>query len=330
MQNYQQVVHQMQEFGIAFRDRDLPLVIDAPKRRTCGEKGKWWYWLRSFHTDNAGTFIVGRFGSYKSGESLKVDIDWKPLADSELQRLKQEREAALARAQEARAQEALVAAMNAAELWAKASTIGQSKYLERKQVQPESCKFLNDGSIVVPLIRYDWPKDKALRGAQRIRPNGAKLYSKGFDKPGCCVRLGASPAEAWLMIICEGYATGLSIRMAINQTTPVFVALDSGNLQYVVPLLRKLYPATRILIAADDDWKTRDPKNGGPMNVGRDSAMKIAKKTQACDIIFPIFQIGKREDKDTDFNDLHIRSGLAEVKKQIESVYMVHGRRIDA
>ena len=71
----------MEEFGVEFLSKDLPLAIDAPKRRGCGKKGKWWYWLRRSCLDAGGCFIVGRFGSYKSGESRKVEIDWKPLAE---------------------------------------------------------------------------------------------------------------------------------------------------------------------------------------------------------------------------------------------------------
>ena len=40
MDNYQQVLLQMQEFGIEFRDKDLPLELDTPKSKTCGKGGK--------------------------------------------------------------------------------------------------------------------------------------------------------------------------------------------------------------------------------------------------------------------------------------------------
>ena len=341
MDNYQAVLHQMEEFGVEFAPKDLPLVIDAPKRRGCGKKGKWWYWLRTFRPDAGGSFIVGRFGSYKTGESAKVLVDWKPMGDAERARLKAEREAAQARAQQARQAEAALAAASAAELWAKASREGRSEYLERKQVQPEACRYLPEqwvlrwparrpgeedtvvrlpgGTLVLPLVRYDLPREQALRGLQFIKPDGFKLFTRGFDKVGCALRLGDLPAGAPLMLVCEGYATGLTLRMATGHAYPVFVALDAGSLQHVVRLLRGLYPRTRMLVCADDDWKTTD-HTGRLSNPGKAAAMKIAREVTGCDFVYPIFHPDTRGDKDTDFNDLHVRHGLEAVRLQMGAV----------
>ena len=58
MDNYAEVVHQMEAFGVEFLPKDLPLQIDAPKRRGCGRKGKWWYWLRTFRPDAGAEMAV--------------------------------------------------------------------------------------------------------------------------------------------------------------------------------------------------------------------------------------------------------------------------------
>lgn len=341
MDNYQSVLHQMEDFGVVFRDKDLPLQIDAPKRRGCGKGGKWWYWLRTFRPDAGGCFIVGRYGSYKTGESVRVEVNWKPLGDAERARLKAEREAAQAVANEARRQEAELAAASAAELWAKASREGRSDYLERKRVQPESCRYLAEqwvlrwparkpgdedtvvrlpgGTVVLPLIRYDKPREKALHGLQFIRPDGFKLFTRGFDKTGSALRLGRDDGLVPLMLVCEGYATGLTLRMATDHVWPVFVALDAGSLQHVVPLLRQIHPRTRMLVCADDDWKTTDHA-GRLNNPGRAAAMAIARKVNGCDFVYPIFEPATRELKDTDFNDLHLRQGLEAVRLQLGGV----------
>lgn len=316
--NYHQVVHQMEEFGVEFLDRDLPLVIDAPKRRGCGKKGKWWYWLRRFRPDAGGSFIVGRFGSYKSGESRKVEIDWRPLADAERERLKAEREAAQARSDAARAAESELAALGAADLWRRALKEGSSPYLVRKGVVGEACRYLHDGTLVVPLLRYDLPREQALRAVQRILPDGSKRFTKGFAKPGCAVRLGeVLPTD--VVLVCEGYATGLSLRMATDHSLAVYVALDAGNLQHVVPIVRALHPLSRILICADDDWRTHDHL-GAPHNTGRLTAMKVAKTVERCDVLWPVFAAATRGPKDTDFNDLHARQGLDAVARQLGAV----------
>jgi putative DNA primase/helicase len=343
MDNYQAVVAQMEDFGVQFRDKDLPLVIDAPKRRGCGKGGKWWYWLRTFRPDAGGSFIVGRYGSYKTGESTKVQVNWRPLGDAERARLKAEREAAQARADEARRKEAELAALNAAELWARASKEGSSEYLVRKQVQPEACRYLTEqwvlrwpgrrpgdedtvvrltaGTLALPLIRYDWPREQALRGLQFIRPDGFKLFTRGFDKPGCALRLGTldPAAPPPLMLVCEGYATGLTLRMATDHAYPVFVALDAGSLQHVLPLLRRVYPKVRMLVCADDDWKTVDHA-GRLTNPGKTAAMKTARQVPGCDFTYPVFDAATRGNKDTDFNDLHVRQGLEAVRLQMGAV----------
>ena len=324
MDNYQQVVHQMQEFGVEFLDKDLPLQIDAPKRRGCGRKGKWWYWLRTFRPDAGGSYIVGRFGSYKTGESRKVDVDWQPLAQAERDRLRAEREAALERARQARAQEAELAALGAADLWRRAERAGRSPYLDRKGVQPEACRFLPDGSVLVPLLRYDMPRDQALRAVQRIKPDGSKLFTKGFAKPGCSVRLGDVQATTGLVLVCEGFATGLTLRMATERLLPVYVALDAGTLAHVVPLVRELHPRARILVCADDDYRTRDHE-GELNNPGRASARAIARQVMGCDLVWPAFPMQGRGPKDTDFNDLQQLCGLDAVRRQMAGV--LHGIR---
>jgi putative DNA primase/helicase len=318
MDNYASVVHQMEAFGVEFTSRDLPLVIPTPKRRTCGKKGKWWYWLQLFRPRNGGEYVVGKFGTYKHGGSeCKVEIDWKPLSDAERARFKAEQAAAGERAKLAKAEAAALAAMGAADLWRRAAREGRSPYLERKGLVGEACRYLPDGTLVIPLLRYDYPREDALRAVQRILPDGFKSFTKGFSKSGSALRLGQGDPTTELVLVCEGYATGLSIRMAMEKTLPVYVALDAYNLVWVVEILRKLHPRARLLICADDDWKSADQDGANP---GRNKAKLAAKTTERCDIVWPVFNPATRQDKDTDFDDLRQREGLPAVAKQLGAV----------
>lgn len=320
MDNMPSVVAQMRAFGVEFVEKDLPLRVGMEKRKGCGKKGKFWYWLQTFRTDSGGNFVVGRFGSYKSGESEKVQVDWKPLSDAERTRRAAEEAAGRRRADEARAREAEIAAMNAVDLWRRAEKVGHSPYLERKGVVPEACRYLPDGTLVIPLLRYDLPREEALRAVQRILPDGAKYFTKGFVKPGCAVRLGqVVPGAINVVLICEGYATGLTLRMATEQQVPVYVALDAGNLAHVTPLVRTLHPTHRLLICADDDFLTTDHE-GELNNPGRTAARLVAKQVTSCDFLWPVFNPVTRQPKDTDFNDLHLRQGLDAVRRQVTSV----------
>lgn len=321
-ENYHQVVQQMEDFGVKFRKQDLPLRIDEPKRRTTGHGGKWWYWLRTFAPTNGRPYVVGAFGSYKTGERLKVDVDWRPLADEERARLRAERKAAEERAAAERRRDAELAALSAHDLWRQAARAGRSDYLVRKQVEAEACRYLPDGSIVIPLLRYDRPREHALVGLQRIwgaprtnRRTGealpGKTFTKGFSKSGACLRLG-QVGDSDVLLVGEGYATCLTLRMATERSCPVFVALDAGNLLPVCELLRTLHPDERLLICADDDWRTAG-------NPGRAKALQAAKALDRCDIVWPSFVGLARGDKDTDFNDLHLLGGLGRVQAQLRA-----------
>lgn len=319
MDNYAAVMHQMEEFGIKFRTPgDLPLKVDQLKSKTCGKGGKWWYSLHTFRPDAGGCLIVGRFGSYQSGKSEQVEIDWKPIGDAERARRKAEHEAARTAADAARAAEAELAAMGACDLWRVATKQGTSPYLVRKGVIGEACRYLPDGSIVVPLLRYDLQRAYALRGVQRIYSDGSKRFTAGFAKAGCAVRLGEVTLGR-IVLVCEGYATGLTLRMATGNELAVYVALDAGNLEHVVPMVRDLHAVCRILICADDDYLTRD-HTGTLTNVGRIKARKVAKTVPGCDLLWPVFTAATRGPKDTDFNDLHKAQGLVAVTRQLASV----------
>lgn len=353
MDNYQQVLLQMQEFGIELRDKDLPLKLDTPKSKTCGKGGKDWYKLYLFRRDRdkgGGEYVVGTFGTYRhGGASQKVDVVWAPLSPEERQRRAEELRVQRVKAAAERRQEIENAAAEAIAVWRQGVKEGQSAYLERKGVQGEACRYLAstlalrwpgdpgeedtvvrlpEGTLLVPLLRYDFPRDSALRALQFIRPDGAKIYLRGMDKPGCCLRLGEIDAgKTPLLLVTEGYATGLTARAAVDKGHPVFVALDAGNLAHVVPLLRRLYPFTRILILADDDWRTCDPVSGDLTNPGRHSARAVARKVEGCDFVSPVFKSATRGEKDTDFNDLQAREGLDAVRKQLSGVVTMMARR---
>lgn len=333
MDNLIAVLHQMEVFGIELRDRDRDAIAQIGggtkegKRKTCGTKGKDWFKFYVFRPDMGGSFITGSFGTYRHGGSWeKVEQDWAPLSAAERERQARERVAAAERAAAEREESRRVAAMQAEELWHFAARTGHSPYLERKGLVGESCRYLPDGTLVILLLRYDLPRYEAIQAAQRILPNGEKYFTKGFQKPGCALRLGAVDEDTELVIVVEGYATGLSVRMAVEHQFPVYVAFDAGNLAHVVPLLRELHSDVRMLICADDDHLTRDQVTGELNNPGRTAAKAIAKQVPGCDIVYPVFDSKKRERSDTDFDDLRIRQGLDEVKRQLLGVVAMMGR----
>lgn len=288
-----------------------PLELDG-KRRYFGRKKKSWYRLREIRTRAGTPVVVGGFGNFKDGTAFRVDVDWKGITADEREHLQQQRAAAAERERTERATLARLASATAAEMWHAASPAGRSPYIDRKGVQPEACRYLWDGSLLVPLVRYDLPRAEALKGVQRIKPDGSKLFTKGFEKTGAACRLGLV-VHGQPILICEGYATGLTLRMATDRRLPVFVALDAGNLQPVAEILARLFPDSKLLLCADDDWLTAG-------NPGRSKAWAAARALPGAMVTYPIFRPGNRGRKDTDFNDLHAREGVAMVTRQLRMV----------
>jgi predicted P-loop ATPase len=196
-------------------------------------------------------------------------------------------------------------------------------YFARKQVPPEGVRALSDGTILVPMWRWDIERNAGrLVGLQKIFPDGKKRYSGGMDKVGAFCRLGGVPQQGQAILVCEGVATGLSIRLATNKMWPVMVAFDTSGLMPVTTLLRERYPASPIVICADDDFKTTKP-HGEPCNPGVDYASRAALACNAW-VAVPVFpDAAAREaahvagSKWTDYNDLHVACGIAHVDAQI-------------
>lgn len=301
----QDVVHQMEQAGLGAPEKALTFG----KVQRFGPKKAHWYQLREERTRSGGYVVLGSFGSWRTGEKYKVEVDWQGINDAERAELQARRLAQAEADERARQAAAARAAMTAGELWAAAARTGSSDYLLRKGVEAEACRFLPDGSIVIPLLRYDLPREEALRAVQQIFKDGSKRFTKGLQKPGVCLRLGLVQVGEPLLV-CEGYATGLTLRMAVARRLPVFVALDAGNLLPVCELLRELYPRSKLLICADDDFRT-------PGNPGREKAHKASLQVAQCRYTYPVFLPQMRGQKDTDFNDLHVRFGLNVVQRQL-------------
>jgi putative DNA primase/helicase len=302
------------------------LRVDG-RRHYFGRKKKSWYRLHENIMRNGRAVIRGGFGNFRSpangGGTYRVEVDYRSISEEERRQLQLQRQAAAAAEQAQRARSREEAALTAAELWRRASPTGASPYLQRKGVQGEACRYLPDGSLLVPLVRYDLPREQALQALQRIWPRkridertgdelGDKTYTRGFSKARAACRLGMAVVDEPILV-CEGYATGLSLRMALERRLPVFVALDAGNLRHVCEMLRELYPRHRLLICADDDWQT-------PGNPGRAAAAQAAAALGRIDIVWPVFARVARQPGDTDFNDLHLRAGLGAVRRQLCSV----------
>jgi putative DNA primase/helicase len=290
-----------------------------------------WY---VFHDDERP---AGRFGDYRSG----VDATWT--GKSEPWTPEQKREwAKTMRAleeQRQRDQEELHkrAADKAAKMWDAAhdATERQHDYLSRKHIPGVGARMLRE-MLLVPL--YHGPRQ--LVGLQIIQQDGARKFLTGTPSAGAYTVIG-KPSKTGHIVICEGYATAVSVHIATGYC--VVVAFSAGNLEAVAKKIRAAMPEAIIFIGADDDcwlddrvdeWAAEnniesyevaekfDPfgirylevTHGGRVklfkNAGRVAAAVTARAIGA-HIALPVWD-GERE-KGTDFNDLHLAEGLQAV-----------------
>jgi putative DNA primase/helicase len=257
-----------------------------------------WY---IFHDDERP---AGAFGCWRS----EISSTWKSskpqqFTDAEREEYR-ERMKRLEKQRERERQEATdYAAVTAAQMWNEAIE-ADHPYLTRKQITCLGARVLGD-VLLVPMKH----SAKELVGLQRIWPDGTKRFIKGSPLAGAYMTIG-TPTKDGTVVICEGYATGVSIHLATSYC--VVVAFNSGNLSEVVNKIRRALPSARLIIAGDDDAFTVRPGNhpqaGMPWNPGIEAATATGFP-----VYLPAWQ-GERE-RGTDFNDLHVAEGLKAVRK---------------
>lgn len=133
------------------------------------------------------------------------------------------------------------AALHAAML-IRSSTPDSHDYLIRKKLPNAQGLVLQDGALLVPM-RNLFTND--VQGAQVIRWQADEMrWDKkmvpGMKAKGAVLRIGARTAQE--TILCEGYATGLSIEIAARQlrlNAAVLVCFSDSNMVHVASLLTK-------------------------------------------------------------------------------------------
>lgn len=312
--NYHDVLSQLQAAGLQVSS----VEVGRLKRcRTVDDKEqRGWYIVHELVLDSGDTVLVGSFGIWRGQENNAQKIQLGKTTD-----LTDDQKAALRirlredqrRAEAARKAGIERAARRADRIWCQLAVTGRSEYLERKGVQPLGVKFSPSSAAVVPMCN-DVGRVFGLQfllsredHKDRVRKTGRdkEYWPAGLEKKGKFHLIGGTPT--WVVLLCEGYATGASLHMATG--LPVAVAFDCGNLLPVAEIIHKRYRESRILICADDDFLT----DGNP-GIAKASAAALAVNGAW---IAPIFSL-ERERKLTDFNDLHCLEGIATVRSQVE------------
>jgi hypothetical protein len=195
----------------------------------------------------------------------------------------------------------------------RSATPGRHDYLFRKGLPDAQGLVLTDGGLLVPMRDV---ATNAVRGAQLIRwtdtedepgvMRWVKKMTYGMQARGAVLRLG--PARATEMVLCEGYATGLSIEMALRQmrlNAAVLVCFSDSNMVYAAEHTK----GRRYCFADHDDILRPE---GAKRDRGEPFEPHGPGELAAIEIGLPYCMstvVGE------DANDLHKRAGLMAVCK---------------
>lgn len=312
--NYNEVLHQMRDFGLVVGS------IDTGKMQRCkvenDHERRGWYMLHDLRLDDGDNVLVGSFGRWQGNDNnaQKIDLSSRKLSDDQRAVLKKRIADDKKRVDAERQRMADEAAKQAKTRWDELLPVGSCQYLESKSVQAHGLRFSELGEAFVPMLDGNGklhglqillPKDHP-----RIKETGRNkdFWPAGLIKKGHWHQLGAVRD---VVLIAEGYATAASIFEATG--LPVAVAFDAGNLLPVAEAIKKRYRNAKVLICADDDFKSEG-------NPGMSAASAAALAVGGA-VIAPVFTIDREVGKKglTDFNDLHLGEGLHAVRAQIES-----------
>ena len=199
-------------------------------------------------------FAVGQYGSHRWGETFT----WfnKPGKDVSLnkeefkeRRLKEEQEL-----ENERRNNAMVAANRARGMYRDGEKVSSDHpYFTAKEVKPAGDLRQAGGNIIVPV----WVGGR-ISNIQTVSGDGDKKFLKFGEVSGGFFPIINAEDKKTTFIICEGLATGLTIREATD--TPTIVAFNAANLRPVAEDIRKKYPSAKIIIASDNDQWRLNPK----------------------------------------------------------------------
>jgi phage/plasmid primase-like uncharacterized protein len=176
------------------------------------------------------------------------------------------------------------------------SAVGRAKpskhpYLERKGF-PDAIAMVLENELIVPMRNF---KTNKLTSIQRINGHGEKKFLAGGETKGAVFIMGKKRYPA-VKILCEGYATALSIKAAadaMHKSCEVWVCFSASNLVYVAERIG----GERVVVADNDASRT---------------GQNAARSTGLPWLMSPV--------EGDDFNDYHQREGLWAAVKLLRNI----------
>lgn len=234
----------------------------------------------------------GWYCDHSQGETIKYssyDKNATPLTpEQQAQRIRNSAERKQ-RHDEEFAKQREKSAEEANRIWILADKEGMTPYLERKNITLVKARIY-EGNVVIPMV-----SDSKIISLQTIYPDGTKEFLYGGQKQGSFFPIYGDESKERI-ILCEGYATGVSLRLATS--LPIVVCFDAGNIIHVARKIRQNFPQAQLIFCADNDqWR----KNG---NIGIKSAQAALDEVGGQGLIkVPPFEVEHPDRTAKDWND---------------------------
>ncbi len=204
---------------------ETPLVLE--KRTRCEAEGDkapdktGWYVIYEHMTGDGKTLYCGAFGDWRSGEKgswQKIKPKGGRLSSEDRAVMKARAEEGQRKAAEAEARKHKTAARRAAGMWKHLSEKGGSRYLDAKRVAGFGLRYkAKSGTAFVPMrnVKGDIVGLQVLYPEKQENTGRNKTYWPcGLEKEGAFHLIGPEPEPGDVILVCEVYATGASLRPA--------------------------------------------------------------------------------------------------------------------
>jgi putative DNA primase/helicase len=268
--------------------------------------------------DDSGWYIAhgdgipaGSFGDWRTGltQTWRADIG-RPLTSAELAAQHTKIEAMRREREAEETQRHAEAATKAGHLVEKATQATAAHgYLQRKGIGAHGALMHSDGRLIVPLRI-----GKELHSLQFIADDGTKRFLPDGRVKGCYFLIGSGDEakEQGMVLLCEGFATGATLREATG--LPVIVCFTAGNLLEVATYISTALPEVRQVLCGDVD------KSG----TGQRAAIKAAQAVGGI-VALPPFTAEElaKDNPPSDWNDFSRMRGTGTVKTAITDALKV-------
>lgn len=313
--------HALEDAGCPPADGEK-LILDGVKHlcRVAGEKKKGKRLQYCVYVDDspAGYFLkYGGASSVPYTTWLFKTDSVKSLSPEERKSLIEKHEAERAKREQQEELERSIAIAKVKRDWSLATPANpMHPYALKKGLHDAHGARLLGNELLVPVQTVDCElisiqkltaSGKYFNDKAQINGNFSVLSDVKDEKYGMNVIPQSVEGPVW---VCEGWATGCSIREATNQV--VVVSFNAGNLAKVIEALRERRPDLELAVAADNDWAHQ---NG---NTGMSVATKIFDR-YGIPYAAPDFTDEETKNDLTDWNDFANARGLTIAGRLLDS-----------